>query len=331
MPRSQSRLIGYLLPIALVAVCLFPNKVSAQQTKETVVYAPPSLSLTAESTTISACPVGNGPQVRLNARASSPGGYPIRYRWSASNGRINGDGSVVTWDLSGLAPGYYKAYVEIETGSPDNLCQAFSSTNVLVTPCPPARPVCPDVSIVCPTNIVVDQPLTFSSNVSGGSPNITPVYNWTVSAGTIIEGQGTNTIKVDTTGLAGQTVRATLSMGGYTIDCSASCAVQIPIPLPNPRKFDEFPDIARNDEKARLDNYAVELQNDPTSTAYVIVYPGRSGRTGDVQKHTTRIVDYLVNSRGIDARRIITLVGGTRDELMVELWTCPQGAPPPRP
>ena len=37
------------------------------------------------------------------------------------------------------------------------------------------------------------------------------------------------------------------------------------------------------------------------ATAYVIVYPGQRGRPGDVQKHTTRIVDYLVNSRGINA------------------------------
>src|SRR5260370_42629324 len=83
--------------------------------------------------------------------------------------------------------------------------------------------------------------------------------------------------------------------------------------------------------KTRLDKFAVELQNDPTASAYVIVYPGRSGKPGDVQKHTTRIVDYLVNSRGIDARRTVTLVGRTRDELMVELWLTPQGATPPRP
>jgi len=33
------------------------------------------------------------------------------------------------------------------------------------------------------------------------------------------------------------------------------------------RKFDEYSKIQRNDEKARLDNYGIELQNDPTSTA----------------------------------------------------------------
>jgi hypothetical protein len=97
------------------------------------------------------------------------------------------------------------------------------------------------------------------------------------------------------------------------------------------KKFDEFPAIARNDEKARLDNYAIEMQNDPTATAYVIVYPGPRDRSNDVQRQRARIVDYLVNSRGINSQRIVTIVGPTRDELLVQLWLAPQGAaPPPR-
>jgi len=330
MFRSQSRLIGYLLPIALAAFIL-PVEVSAQKTKQTTpVYAPASLSLTSDSSAVSAC-AGVPSQVRLNARASSPGGYPIRYRWSTSAGRINGDGPAVSWDLAGLAPGVYKAFMDIETGTNGEECQVFTSTTVEVKPCPQVRPVCPNVEIICPTNIVIDQPLKFSSNISRITSGIEPIYNWSVSAGTIIEGQGTSTIKVDTIGLSGQTINATLSMGGYTMDCPASCAVSIPVPEPKCRKFDEFPDISRNDEKARLDNYGVELQSDPASTAYIIVYPGRSGRSGDVQRHATRIVDYLVNSRAIDAQRIVTLVGGTREGLMVELRTCPQGATPPNP
>ncbi len=95
------------------------------------------------------------------------------------------------------------------------------------------------------------------------------------------------------------------------------------------RKFDEFPDISRNDEKARLDNFGIELQNDPTATAYVVVYPGRSSKRGDVQHHASRIVEYLVHSRGLDQRRIVTLVGPARDQLFVELWVTPQGATPP--
>ena len=230
-----------------------------------------------------------------------------------------------------MKPGYHKASLDIVSTGSDGECQAFSSVTVLVNACAPVRPVCPAVEITCPTAVAIDKPVTFTSRSTGGTPGITPVYNWTVSAGTITAGQGTDTITVDTTGLAGQTVHASLSVGGYNLECAADCAVAIPVPKLTSRRFDEFPDIARNDEKARLNNFGIELQNDPTSTAYVIVYPAKSGKRGEVQQHAARVVDYLVNSRGLDQRRIVTLVGPTRDQLAVELWVTPQGATPPNP
>ena len=327
MLRHERRLIGLFLPIALVGIA-FATSASAQKKVRVDIraYTPPNLSVSADPQVITACE-GAGPAiVQVNARATSD--YPIRYHWTVSGGHITGDGATASWDLSGLQPGTYKAYVDIDTGSGDEACQAFSSTTVVVNKCPPQVPVCPNVSIICPERGEVGEPLTFTANATGGTPGVTAIYNWTVSAGRILEGQGTPTIRVDTTGLAGQTVTATLQMGGYTLDCSASCSVQFPVPV-ECRKFDEYPSIAYNDEKARLDNYAIELQNDPTATAYVIVYPGQTGKSGDLQKHTKRAVDYLVNSRGINANRIVTLVGPTRSELAVELWLCPQGAKPP--
>lgn len=332
MLRNQSRLIGFLAPIALVALLSAPQTLAQRTRTVAAANAPLSLSLTADANSVTACANGGAPQVKLTANAVSPGGYPIKYKWSTSDGMIMGEGPVVTWSLAGLAPGYHKASLDIQSVGAEGSCQAFSSISVLVNPCPVVKPVCPAIEIICPTTIVIDQPLTFSSRATGGVPaNSSPGYNWTVSAGTIIDGQGTDTIKVDTKGLAGQTVRATLSMGGYTLECSADCAVTIPLPKLYSHKFDEFPDIARNDEKARLDNFAIELQNDPTATAYVVVYPGRTSKRGDVQYHSSRIIEYLVHSRGLDEHRIVTLVGAPREQLFVELWVTPQGAAPPTP
>lgn len=331
MFRNPSRRIGYLAPIALVALLSAPQ-ILAQTRTVAAANAPLSLGLTADTNSVSACANGGAPQVQLKANAVSPGGYPIKYKWTTESGVISGEGPLVTWNLAGLKPGYHKASLDIQSVGAEGSCQAFSSISVLVNPCPVVQPACPAIEISCPTYVAIDQPLTFTSRYTGGVPaNVNPVYNWTVSAGTIIEGQGTSTIKVDTKGLGGQTVRATLSMGGYTLECSADCAVTIPLPKLTSHKFDEFPDISRNDEKARLDNFAIELQNDPTATAYVIVYPGKTSKRGDVQHHSSRIVEYLVHSRGLDERRIVTLVGTTRDQLHVELWVTPQGAAPPTP
>jgi hypothetical protein len=157
-----------------------------------------------------------------------------------------------------------------------------------------------------------------------------PTYNWTVSAGRIISGQGTPRITVDTNGLAGQTIRADLDLGGYGMPCPASCTTSIPV-VNKPRKFDEYYDIARNDEKARLDNYAIQLQNEPGAQGYIFVYPKSKARANLAQARAQRISDYLVNSRGIDASRFTVTIGAAREDWLVELWIVPAGATPPTP
>ena len=333
MFRLNSQLQIRLLAIAWVMLGISGSGVFAQQpVKTSSVYTPLSLNITADSSVVSTC-AGEGTSnshVQLNAKANSPSGNPVRYRWSTSAGRIDAEGPTVTWDLSGLEPGYYQAFVQADTSNGVEVCEALSSTTVLVNRCAP-RPSCPTAVIVCPENVVADSPLTFSTNLTGGSAGVEPVYNWTLSAGSIIEGQGTSSIKVDTKGLAGQTIKATLSIGGYHLDCSASCEVSIPVAALPARKFDEFPVVTSNDEKARLDNFAIELRTDPSTTAYVIVYPSQRDQVADVKRRTKRIIDYLVNSRGFDAQRIVSIVGPARNNVLIELWNLPQGATPPTP
>jgi hypothetical protein len=158
---------------------------------------------------------------------------------------------------------------------------------------------------------------------------MTATYNWSVSSGTISSGQGTSTISVDTNGVSGQ-VTATVNVGGADPSCSAtsSCTTSIkPAPVP-PQKFDEYGNIKFNDEKARLDNYAIQLQNAPGSTAMIIVY---GSCAGEAQQRGDRAKDYLVNTRGIEAGRITVVDGGCRSDLTVQLWIVPQGSTAPTP
>lgn len=103
----------------------------------------------------------------------------------------------------------------------------------------------------------------------------------------------------------------------------------IPLPAPTPNQFDTYGKIARNDEKARLDNFAVALQNDPGTQGYIIAYGGRRGAAGEAQTRADFAKNYLVNSRGIDAGRLVTVDGGFKEEATTELWLVPGGATPP--
>src|SRR6185436_161075 len=139
----------------------------------------------------------------------------------------------------------------------------------------------------------------------------------------------TSSITVDTTGVGGGSVTATVEVGGVDPSCNrtASCTVQVRQKV-GPRKFDEYGNIRFNDEKARLDNYAIQLQNTPTDRATIIGY---GSCEGEGLTRANRAKDYLVNTRGIDAGRIDVVDGGCRSELHVELWIVPSGAAAPTP
>jgi hypothetical protein len=189
-------------------------------------------------------------------------------------------------------------------------------------------PPCPTSSVSCPSDIDPGQPITFTASVSGGPANATFTYNWSVSAGTISSGQGTSSITVDTAGLSGTSVTATVNIGGADPSCSAtaSCTTAVKTPKPVATRFDEYGNIKFNDEKARLDNYAIQLQNTPGSAATIIVY---GSCAGEAQARGDRAKDYLVNTRGIEAGRITVVDGGCRSDLTVQLWVVPQGADAP--
>ena len=338
LSRKRPAVVFGLLMLALAAFVYTSSRAAQKggQPSPPPQNQPPTISLEVENNTqvVTLCPDAESfanPRIHLTAHAVSPEGKPLRYRWNASGGRIDGEGSEVVWDLTGAEPGVYNAAVTVESGPVDNpLCTAFTSTKIVVRTCPPPRPVCPNVSIYCPDVVQLGAPITFTASVSGGTPGVTPVYNWKISAGTILSGQGTPTITVDTAGLGGQPISATVEVAGYNLDCRASCQAVVPAP-PNPTKVDEFGEIARDDEKARLDAFAIELQNSPGAQGYIIAYGGRRSKYGDGRKRADRAKEYLVRTRGLDASRIVTVDGGTREMASTELWIVPSGAAPPRP
>lgn len=97
------------------------------------------------------------------------------------------------------------------------------------------------------------------------------------------------------------------------------------------RKFDEFGDIVISDLKARLDSFAVQLQNEPLSKGFILVYRLRRDLPGLSYRYAHRMEDYLVNTRGIEKERVVAIDGGEADSFAQELWIVPPGtAPIPR-
>jgi hypothetical protein len=180
--------------------------------------------------------------------------------------------------------------------------------------------------------------VTFEATVGSYSGDVDLIYTWSVTAGTIIRGQGTREIEVDTAGLVGATnITATVTVDegsgrplppGSTLLCHA---VADATTVPEPKVFDVFNDIAFDDVKARLDNFVIQAQDAPDTTAYVIYYSGNKCPSGQRSSLGDRSVEYMINTRGFDRSRVKLINGGKSTMDWVELWVLPLGAQPPTP
>ena len=94
-------------------------------------------------------------------------------------------------------------------------------------------------------------------------------------------------------------------------------------------KFDEYGNLPFSDEKARLDNFVIQLLNEEGSVGYIIAYAGRKAVVAEAQLRANRARDYLINVRQINPERLKALDGGHREDLTVQLSIVPPGAAPP--
>jgi hypothetical protein len=207
-------------------------------------------------------------------------------------------------------------------------------------PLPPLpKSPCPfPVNISAPSQVTEGEIITFTADVTyTGTAPIKYTWKVTPASASIINGLGTATLNVDSTGLGGQRIIATLTADDGSSDpaCVQSAqAVAVIAPIKKiaivAREYDECNHCTFDDQKARLDNLAVELQNDPTTRAYIIAYGGRMSPVGQVEKLMTRAREYIVTQRGISASRLTVVNGGFREDDSVELWIVPSGASAPQ-
>ena len=94
------------------------------------------------------------------------------------------------------------------------------------------------------------------------------------------------------------------------------------------RKFDEFGDVQYSDLIARLDNFAIALQNEPNTKGFIVVYRSRRDLPGLSNRTALRSKAYLINSRGVSQDSLVTVDGGDADCLTQELWIAPPGTTP---
>ncbi len=272
---------------------------------------------------------------------TTPGGFPI-----AVDGKSYGE-TTTDYRPIDLDPGLHTLVITLPSGQrwtreidlPAGRIKCVA-LNYRPSPPPPPKSPCPfPVNISAPRQVSEGEIITYTAEVAyNGTTGL--LYTWTVSPANahIISGAGTPTIKVDSTGLAGRQITATLVVDDGSGDPICRQTAQASTVIPQTpkreivgREFDTCCSCSYDDQKARLDNLAVELQNDPSTTTYIMAYGGRTSQVGQADRLLARARDYLVVQRGVDASRMTLINGGFREDDCVEVWIVPRGATPPQP
>ena len=269
--------------------------------------------------------------VSVATTAFDPEGDVLTYNYTVSGGRVVGQGANVSWDLSGANPGTYTITSGVDDGC--GVCGKTQTKTVTVEKCDcvpePVKCTCPTLSVTGPSEIT--QPgdvMTFTANVSGGSSDCNFTYNWTVSQGEIIEGQGTPVIRVKTTEeMAGGNITATIALGGEVSCGTASETGGIEEGIKKTREKEKFGPLQNDDVKARIDSLYIELNNNPSDRGVLINY----GSAKEIAKREKQIRDAIKFLKQDPSR--VTLVRGGDNGSGIEtvVFIVPSGAEAPIP
>jgi len=175
------------------------------------------------------------------------------------------------------------------------------------------------------------EPMVFAVDISGPQIIGRAGFTWTVSEGSIAKGQGTRSITVVTTmAESGTNVTATVTIQGGLPGCSNTASETAPI---SPRiacglPIDEYDKATWNQERARLDNAQIQLNNNPDSRLFIYFRMTSEESFDEARKHARKMMGHFVfRDKDFDASRVtFVLYIDDRHSTILDLF--PPGAKP---
>ncbi len=122
--------------------------------------------------------------------------------------------------------------------------------------------------------------------------------------------------------------RRVLRFGAFFLFC-LNCVISVV--AQDPVKFDEFGNLSTDDAQARLDNFAVRLNEIPDAKGFIIGSRSERNLQGAFLRLLHGYRNYLTDSRGVDPQRVAVVELNPRDKETIQLWTTEAGATAPLP
>jgi hypothetical protein len=185
---------------------------------------------------------------------------------------------------------------------------------------------CPTVSVDGPSGIVKPGEVgTYTARVDARGHNIAPLYKWTVSAGSIVSGQGTEVIEVRNP--TGWNTTVQVEIQGFPVGCPnlASETSSAGPDLPIPRKLTE---ITGPLARATFDSIIAAAKEEPDSQLFIFISGSTRNRLRSLSLKRSIIGAKL---KRLNEDRRVTIVESTKKDDVTTIWLVPPGATPPLP
>ena len=93
--------------------------------------------------------------------------------------------------------------------------------------------------------------------------------------------------------------------------------------------FDTYGLIPWEEERGRLDNFAIALGGEKDIIGYIAFYPGEGKDPADIENSLEKSIEYLVCRRNISEDRLVLVNAGERDSttIVLQLWPKDMKAP----
>ena len=141
-------------------------------------------------------------------------------------------------------------------------------------------------------------------------------YKWQAKGGKIISGQ--NTYQVAFLRDSSET-DIKIEVDGLPKNCANTYSESSVIDYVLPLRIDEFGKISQGDKKARMDNFFVELQNNPAAEGVIKLQDDN-----DLMTHLRFLSNYI-KVRNFDKTRVSFIIAD-ENEQQTQLWIIPPGA-----
>ena len=190
---------------------------------------------------------------------------------------------------------------------------------------------CPKISVIGPAfPVLPGENSTFTVILDDKAKDLKVEFLWSVENGKIISGQRTPAIIVGEI-TPDSVSTATVEIKGLPEGCSntASETAIFPHCPTRPIEIEQLKTSASRLEKLKFDKLITALENEPTATAYIIIFFDEKISQKKLKQKEQQIRKYLSDTNALMDR--VVIVKGTEGEDLIRLFIVPAGAEPPTP